>query len=303
MQTLSRFRAPLLAWTLAFGAGAGCSAQPNDSQPEARAAPAEFADADAFLSALEAADEGLRRLTAGVEYTKIFQPDGEIHRRVGTLYFASDPRSDGEPDRRRFAVQFTEFFRDDRLEEDRQDFAFDGQWLLEKRPKEKEFHLRQVLRPGERADPLKIGEGPFPLPIGQKKADILAEYDATLLPHDDGLAPDAENEEPDQARVLIDWLANCWQVRLTPRPGKDSDFSEIRLWYIRGPGGRLLPRMARTVAATDDPELRGDVSLVRLINLTANEEAKFDDAVFDVRAPEGWQGDVSELPRAPAAPR
>src|SRR5205807_3444491 len=43
---------------------------------------------------------------------------------------------------------------------------------------------RQVARPGEKIDPLKLGEGPFPLPIGQDPAEVKKNFDVSLAPGD-----------------------------------------------------------------------------------------------------------------------
>lgn len=290
-----RLRPSMASWLLASGAlGAACAAvpaQPDAAPADPAAATAEqgFKDAEELLGALESADQGLRALAAEVEVTKTFAMDDEVHLRTGALYFTSDPGGGSEPARRRFAVVFQQFQRGDRLEEDIQSYAFDGHWLMEKHPAQREFSLKQVVAPGEPFDPLRIG-GPFPLPLGQKKADILAEYSAELLPAGDGLI-EAE---------LIEFVKGTWQVRLVPRPERamDGGFMEVRLWYKADSSGRLLPRMARTVDATDDPEVAGDASLVRLINPKVNERAEIPDDVFDVRAPEGWNGSVIPF-RAP----
>ena len=70
----------------------------------------------------------------------------------------------------------------DRRESIGQHYAFDGQWVVEKTPADKQFTKRQVVPPGEDFDPLRIGEGPFPVPVGQRKADILDRFDAEILP-------------------------------------------------------------------------------------------------------------------------
>jgi outer membrane lipoprotein-sorting protein len=41
---------------------------------------------------------------------------------------------------------------------------------------------RRVLKPGQKLDPLKLGEGPFPLPIGQDPAEVLKNFDVVLKP-------------------------------------------------------------------------------------------------------------------------
>jgi hypothetical protein len=114
------------------------------------------------------------------------------------------------------------------------------------------------VKPGEKFDPLKIGEGPLPIPIGQKKDDVLSRYDATVVPATDGLDEDAQ-------KVFAE---GAWQLKLIPKEGADRNFKEIRLWYREEAGleGKpLLPRMARTLNSG------GDISVVQLINMRVNE--------------------------------
>lgn len=113
--------------------------------------------------------------------------------------------------------------------------------------------------------------------------------------------PEELNEEERKAvEELLKFVkapGTC-QIRLTPRPGADTrvEFSEVRLWY-RVEKGRLLPRMARTVKAVEGGE--GDVSIVQLIEIKTNEQARIDPAIFNTEIPPGWNG-RSEPWREPA---
>lgn len=61
------------------------------------------------------------------------------------------------------------------------DYVLDGGWLIERNTNKKIQIRRQVLRPGEKINLLKLGEGPFPLPIGQKKEEVKKQFEATLI--------------------------------------------------------------------------------------------------------------------------
>src|SRR5208282_426281 len=39
----------------------------------------------------------------------------------------------------------------------------------------------QVLKPGQKLDLFKLGEGPFPLPLGQKREDVLKLFDVAKV--------------------------------------------------------------------------------------------------------------------------
>lgn len=254
--------------------------------------------ADDLLSALERADQGIDTLSATVRYDRLFKLTGDRQIRDGRLYFRQGPAPEGAKKRpRSFGVHFKTLLLDDRLSDDPQIFVFDGAWFVEKRPAEKRFTKREVARAGEDFDPLKVGEGPMPLPIGQKAADIKAKYRAELLDPTDGLSAEQIAGLP----LLNKW----WQLRLTPHPvavepGKPrprEEFKEIRLWYQQD---TLLPRMARTTSRG------GDESFVTLLDLEINKPLPPE--ALDASEPpasEGWDVQIERLeaPAAGAAPR
>jgi outer membrane lipoprotein-sorting protein len=77
-----------------------------------------------------------------------------------------------------------------------------------------------VLRPGEKINLLKLGEGPFPLPIGQEKQDVNRLFDVSKpeSAKDEGAAP-----------------PNTVRIRLKPKPGTQfaKKFSFIDVWVDR----------------------------------------------------------------------
>jgi len=257
---------------------------PAAEAPAAPAAAGEIRTADDLLAALERADVGLRTLTAEIRFTKTFEIAGDEQVRQGRIAFA-DERSgvDGAEGARKFAVRFDSLRVGDRVEEGSKTIVFDGVSLVEMDAESKTFIRRRVVRDGERMDPLKLGEGPLPLPIGQKREEILRRYDAMLLGSAEGLEGEDERATADLAR----FARGAHQLRLTPRAdvAAGEDLTEIRLWYTPEDGGGLLPRMARTVNRA------GDVSLVQLRKVVRNGAVPA--GMLDVgEAPAGW--DVRE---------
>ena len=253
-------------------------------EPAAPAAePASFDTAEALLDALESADEGISTLSSPIVYRKFFAIQSDEQTRSGTLSFQTvrDAEAPEAMPVRRFAVSFDTLIVADRRESIGQQYAFDGQWVVEKTPADKQFTKRQVVPPGEDFDPLRIGEGPFPVPVGQRKADILERFDAELLPGTDELT--------DPSLIALAQHAGLVQLRLVPKPHAPQarDFEEIRIWYE--PDGRLLPRIARTVTPI------GDESEVVLLKPSVNEA--IDPSVFSTETPppsEGWNVSISE---------
>lgn len=262
----------------------------------------EFATADALLAALEKADEKLETLTADVRYEKTFELQGDRQVRTGKLYFVNGEKGTTGGKGRKFAVSFEKLQVGEVVREEPKVYIFDGQWLVEKLPKEKPplFIKRQVVAPGQTADPLRIGEGPFPLPIGQKAAEIKERYEVELLPAGAGLEPGKDDDEEQKATLanLGKFVAGGAHVKLTPKArfAEDEDFTRIDLWYRRDKAGMLLPRMARTVDKAKNQ------SVVQLINVqvqregeAANTAARVPPEALDTAEPargSGWEVQV-----------
>ncbi|MCC7388857.1 MAG: hypothetical protein IT431_08815 [Phycisphaerales bacterium] len=248
------------------------------SQPASQPAPQPaITDADTLLTALETAGQDIRRLSATVRYIKTFAIQGDQQQRDGTLMFLSEPGAEGQAPTRRFAITFDRYEIGERLEDPSTGFLeryiFDGEWLAEVRPLDKEFVRRQVVPPGQRWDPLALGEGPFPIPIQQKRAEILSRFDAALV---DGL----EGVDEPALRAIA---AKCYQLVLTPRADAgEQDLRSIRVWYQTD---TLLPRLARTMSMADDE------SFVMLRDIKLNAEARIVEAEISTQPPTdrtGW---------------
>lgn len=259
----------------------------------------DYANAEELLTALETADAGMETLTADIWYDKTFGTAGDQQARKGKLYFQSlMPEylagTPGAKHDRRFAIHFDQLVIGTRRIDDPQIYIFDGTWLLEKRPNDKRYVRRQIVPAGQAFDPLRIGEGPLPIPIGQRKDDILSRYDAELLKASDGLTKQED-------RTFVE---GAYQIKLTPKAERrgDDKFAEIRLWYRAdaASNGRLIPRMARTLtSAADQGADEGDESVVRLVGVKVN--ADIPRGAIDPAPPgEGWDGQTIEY-RDPGA--
>lgn len=307
----SRLPSPIFA-TLALAGMLACQPVPTSPEvhaPEGRATDTkpvetpkprppvpvgEFADAEALLAALETADSGLDQLQADISYDRTFDLEGERQIRQGTMYFqivrpkAASGAKPGEDTARaikRFAVRFDSLIVGRTKREEARVHVFDGSIFADKFPDQKRMARRQIVGPGESFDPLKLGEGPLPIPIGQSKDEILRRYEATLL------APEADLTD----ETLRSFTSGTVQLKLVPREAfrQSDDFKEIRIWYrgksptkmVAGDTAseRLLPRMART------KNRNGDVSVVQLINVTVNADAKIDASIISTEPEAGWQ--------------
>jgi hypothetical protein len=273
---------------------------------------------DALLDDLEAADRGLRDLSAALVYARHDVALESLITRFGTLrYLRPDAHDDeGAPGRAVFAVEFERLIDDlGRVSDQRQLWVFDGQWLVEQDFRTKSYVRRQVAREG--VDPTRLGEGPLPIPIGQRKREILDRFNVESAPVQAGLeAPDPAFGGQDVAANFRDYVrsVNARQLKLTPRHADDDGFDEIRLWYARrgdhaspaerqdAPStqrgdqrDRLLPVLARAVRFDIDGN-ESDVAYVQLVNVKVNRGVESS----ELRAPppseaDGWTIDIRPL--------
>ena len=264
--------------------------EPPKPEPATRAEPAstpapgpastDILTARDLLAALERAGDSIDTLQSRVVYDRRFKLQGDRHIRRGKLFFQNVPNANAQRVRT-FAILFDDLQVGQRVEESPQTWVFDGRWLVEMRVNEKQFIKREIARPGEPFDPLKIGEGPMPIPIGQRADEIERRYHAELMKPRAGL-PETWN--------IPAWLENTWQIVLTPRNPDADEFTGIRLWYDKE---TLLPRMAITLNRA------GDESIVFLDEIKQNQPLPRDRLSVDEPPPNsGWQVQVERLPEA-----
>ena len=226
--------------------------------------------ADELLTKLEKAGDNLHDLTAKVLYLKSDALVGDEQRREGRLYFRvlRGKKNGKSTMQRQFAIEFTRRWIDDREESDNRVYIFDGHWFVEKLPAEKQIFKREVVAPGQTFDPMAIGEGPFPIPIGQKKSEILANYTARVIAPGEGSLED-----------------HTWHLQLVRKDEAKARLkvAQLDLWYLRQ---NLLPVQAE---ALDDA---GNLTRINLAKIRQN--VKPGDEHFDTTVPaEGWDVQIT----------
>ena len=162
---LAQDKAPLINPT-----GAGATAPAN--APAAGPLTAD-ASVDQVLDALDVRGRNLEQFVADVTLTEVDEATQLESQRTGRVWYQKRAGND------RIRVTFDKkaqgkFDRDERLE-----YLLDGGWLVDRDYRRSIEVKRQVLRPGEKINLLKLGEGPFPLPIGQPKEDVLKQFEVS----------------------------------------------------------------------------------------------------------------------------
>ena len=148
----------------------------------------------------------------------------------------------------RFFIRFDEVVHEGIVRKKKEWHVFDGEWYIEAREKTETTVMRQIARPGEEVDAFKVGKGPFPLPFGQKKQDILRHFEVKLVP--------PSPKDPQQAK-------NADHLACTPLPGTELDkkYGKVH-FYI---DGKLdLPVYVKTVEKEEGNEIAAGFSNIRL---------------------------------------
>ena len=88
------------------------------------------------------------------------------------------------------------------------DIIFDGRWLIDRNGSAKIYRKIEIAPPGRHFNPLKLGEGPIPIPVGQQPLTVLREFHVKI-PAKKKLPP------------------NCVAIKLTPRNPKAFTFDSL----------------------------------------------------------------------------
>lgn len=241
----------------------------------------------ALLDRLEKAGTELKTFESRVIYRRADDLTGDEQTRLGSILFMN--RHEDQPTR--FLVDFQQMLVGNALRERVRQYAFDGVWLVERHPDEKVFIKRQLVAPGQTIDPLKLGEGPIPIPLGQKRNDVILNYRVARI-----TPPSPEAKEADPAlRRLPDEVIG---LNLTPRNARDDDEpNSVQLWYHPE---SLLPLLIRTAegSGTTQVELR-DSKVDQLERAEAMRAIQ--QVILTPPAGSGWQVEISPLKKPRSA--
>ncbi|HWL92353.1 MAG TPA: hypothetical protein VNT79_02370 [Phycisphaerae bacterium] len=166
--------------------------QPPASQPASTQKPSDAAptptssgdpEIDNLLDGLETRGKDIKGLSAKLIYRHISTiPVESEQKKIGELHFAR-----GEPSAK-FLVHFTKVVADGVVSSNQEFYAFDGEWYVERSDAGKNVTRRQMSS-GEKIDPFELGKGPFPLPFGQKRVEILRHFEVSLAKPEKGDPP------------------------------------------------------------------------------------------------------------------
>lgn len=215
-----------------------------------------------LLDAIDAQTLGLRDFVSRVRMDTYDDLADETEKRFGRVYLVmppivkdedstSDP-GNGARKHRRAAIVFERSIEPSgRARERLEHFVLDDGVLSDYDHEAKRLVRRRVVEPGDRRDPLRLGDGPIPLPIGQRSEDIVRQFEVTSAP---GL--------PARIAKSADDVVG---LHLVPRPGtemaENRRIASIDLWLV---GEEHLP------FAVELRERDGDRTTVRFFDPVLN---------------------------------
>jgi len=191
-------------------------APPAQSQPQAQPQPprqsgslSPSSSIDQILDALDEKGDNLKDFTADVKLTEEDAAVGSSVVRTGRVWFQRLPSDDA-----RMRLTLDKKLVKDKTIDEKLEYVYSGGWLIDRDYRRMSNIRRQVVRPGEKINLLKLGQGPFPLPLGQDKATVHAEFDVKKI--------DPAKDDPPSALHL----------QLTPKKGAQfaKKFDAIDLW-------------------------------------------------------------------------
>jgi outer membrane lipoprotein-sorting protein len=217
---------------------------------------------DDVLDALDARGKDLKTMSADVKMTDIDPSVGDVGDiRTGRLFYKVLPTGDA-----RWRAVFDKKITGRKLEEVKHEWAYADGKLIERDFHNKTQITRQILKPGEKMQLFNL-EGPFPLPLGQDKADVHKHFDAQKVP----LAKD------DPATTTTAHL------QLTPTAGTDlaRKFTTIDLW--------VDPKTDMPIRITVLDGNKSNLRQTDLSNVKVNEQINDGDFELEKVDVGGWE--------------
>lgn len=158
------------------------------------------ADVNAALNALHDSGANLKSLAADISLKTVSGDFNDENTKIGTFLLQKLPGGDT-----RIRASFTERRSGtNKIVKDRRDYVLAGPDLIERDYQAKKQTTRQIREPGQKLDLFKLGEGPFPLPVGQAREDVLKDFDVEELPNNDKAVLAVIKLSPKPATALAD---------------------------------------------------------------------------------------------------
>ncbi len=275
--------------TVAIGQEAGqagggpspTATRPAASAPASVPAAPLSPEVEEILDRLEKRGETISDLSCKVRQEMKGLIVGDLIEKEGNLKYL---RADTSGTNARFYIHFTKTLQEG-LDLKPEWYVFDGRWFTEAKESVKQVIRREIVRPGQKLNLFSVEDSPFPLPFGQKKAEILRHFTVKLVP--------PEAKDPPGSKHL-----EC-----IPRPGtqKEQEYKEIHFY--------IDPKLDLPVKIVAHRKTGAKVSEIHTVTFpdlsTRSINTGLPASDFDFKPPPGWSVSEERLqadePRAPGA--
>jgi outer membrane lipoprotein-sorting protein len=165
---------------------------------------------DDILQALYQRGQNLQDFTANVTKTEEDPITAKEIRYLGTIRYQ---RQTGDNVRIRVTFEHEKLGDNPVMAHHEEDELSDGKLIVQHFDTKLEDHF-VIAKPGQKINPLRLGEGAFPLPVGQEPQAVKKEFDVKLVPPDKDDPPHTIHAE------------------LIPKPGTRlaSNFKTVDVW-------------------------------------------------------------------------
>lgn len=231
----------------------------------------ENASIDTVLDALDQRGKSMKEFTANVQLTTEDTAIGDSNTRKGQVFF----KKLGDSGDAKLNVVLNSQIKKDGSKymevPSKLQYLLENGWLYDLDFAKKIRNERQVSKPGDKVNLLKLGEGPFPLPIGQSKEDVHKSFDVTMTP--------AAKGDPD----------NTIHLQLKPREGTPlaKRFSKIDVWVDRATN---MPTRIDTLDAAGSEQRS-----TQLTNIVVNPKGGLKNDDFALPNTNGWNVHVDKF--------
>ena len=225
---------------------------------------------DKILTRLESREVHDLRAKVSWKLRYVIDTEEDATTKKGQLWYQQQKPS------AKFLVRFTEKISDNRLHKLDERHMFDGRWYVELNSVTKTLIRREIRREGDVGNPYKLGEGPFPLPFGQTKADILKEFEVTLVPQ-------ATSDPP-----------NTDHLMLIPREGTQTrrSYKRVEVWVAREGPRHGLPIKVNTAKKDGTGKVNSYITIT-FEDVRLNQG--FSGSVFEIAKPPGYHEETDPL--------
>lgn len=194
-------------------------------------------DPMAVVELVDAHGAGLRTFASRIRMDSYDDLAAETERRFGRVWLETASEADALRSRRNAAVVFERTVEDSgRSRELLEHFVYRDGVLHDYDHEAKLLVRRRLVRAGEDRDPLRLGSGSIPIPVGQRKADLLASFEiAAASDPPPNLVPDGTPHRG---------------VRLVPRTGTrlavEGKTRFIEYWVAPEDGGPIAVQVTES---------------------------------------------------------